>query len=195
MSSEDIKKRIAQLKNNSAISNSLKIPLNAGVVDSTTSISKLRVPLDTATSTTIPAPTSLAAKMAAKKLTGLVNIPAAHKAEQANPTRVLPNIEQVLEITKDMDTLEGFNPKEFLDLLPNLAAAIEVRAPGIAGYVQQINTQLNEHEELTYILNNDQLNIICSGLLFLTNSNMADAVSKSRGTRILSLTESTAMFT
>lgn len=86
-----------------------------------------------------------------------------------------------------------FDAKQFATILSHLESAIEKQAPGIMNYLQEISTNLLQYPELTHILTNEQLHIICSGIFFETDHNMATVIARSKN-RELTIDEGRHLF-
>lgn len=205
MSTESIKERLARLANAKSVDiTDAKAPSSTPVVGGSDSkagsvANAIKTPpvasasVNNTPTTGSLKPSSKRKLQPARKLVGTLNTKAIAAATPATPTPE-PSLDSILDINKDMEQLEGFDPEEFTTKLQQLSDGLEIRAPGLSNYLQKINTNLNKYPELAHILNDEQLSTIVSGLLFLTNTNMAEAVTKkgSRGT--LSIDESAAMF-
>ena len=138
-----------------------------------------------ATPAPTPAGTAIApsAAVAALLANKLVTVP---KESAIEPTEVEIAADNVLlAVHEDMKTIEGFNPDLFVTLLPKLASEIEAKAPGVGRYLEEINKNLTKYQELTHLLNDDQLSVITSGLFFLTDTTMLVAATKKGSKAVL----------
>lgn len=103
-------------------------------------------------------------------------------------------LKSLLEIQDPLKELENFNPEQFVSKLPQFAQAIESKAPSVATYLQDIHKNLVQYPELVHILNDEQLSLICQGLLYVTNTEMAKISSNPRTKGKLTVEQGEALF-
>lgn len=125
------------------------------------------------------------------KPTGLVSTTG---ITEAAPQEMSEAMKALLQITPELDALEELDCKAFVAKLPQLAQGVESRAPGVANYLREILKNLNKYPELTHLLNDDQLGVICSGMLFQTDTEMAQLKTKTRGKKELTINEMESIF-
>jgi len=199
MSKDSISERLAKLKASKSISSKVNVEAGGNQLtisggESTKEVENTLTEGSSPVSTpTPPSPNSLAAKLAARKVSGTINITAAESSEATNPTPD-PQLESLLIKPQGIDELEDLNADEFLTKLTYLNQAIEAKAPAISTYLQEINKSLVQFQELAHILNEDQIATIVSGLLFLTNTNMAEAVTKKGSRKVMKIDEVESIF-
>lgn len=111
--------------------------------------------------------------------------------ESAVPSATESNI---LRVSEAMTTLQKFDPQNFVNKLVLVRNGVESKAPGVATYLQEINRNLNQYPELVHILNDEQIGVIVSGLLFMTNTNMVQASAAGKRKAPLTDTELQLMF-
>lgn len=127
------------------------------------SIAGLKKPATTASSTKI----SVAAPEKSEALSGLL-------------TRTSNMVDQVTNHLEQQeakglynvvgtDDLDGFDADAFVGTLRNLDAATVEKTPDIRQFSRSIRKNLEQYPELMHILSDDQLGIICSGVLTLAN--------------------------
>lgn len=124
------------------------------------------------------------------------------KAEQAaeNVTAQVEDSEAELlrkfTATEEMHLIDDFSPDLFMRELASLDQEIKNNAPGITSYLRAILNNLKKYEELTHLLNDEQIAIITSGLLKKTNTDMASLATKKKGGKKIPMTidEATALF-
>lgn len=126
------------------------------------------------------APSAAVATLLASKL---VSVPKESAIEPSEIEIAADNV--LLAVHEDMKTIEGFNPDVFVTLLPKLASEIEAKAPGVGRYLEEINKNLTKYQELTHLLNDDQLSVITSGLFYLTDTTMLVAATKKGSKAVL----------
>ncbi len=112
------------------------------------------------------------------------------KHQAALPTAVP---ELLTKVSPEMSKLEAFDTAKFVANMASLHTALEAKAPGIAGYLRDINRNLNQYQELTHLLNDEQIGVIVSGLLFMSDTQIATVKATSkRGA--LDMTDLEALF-
>lgn len=138
----------------------------------------------------------LAQKLAARRANPAAIKTIAVPSNASSDTSAIPDakLQSLLMIPADAKELEGFAAEEFVGILPQLQAALDAKAPGIAGYLGKINENLNQYQELAHLLNEEQLGVICSGFFFLTDTNMAAAVGKPRSKKTMTAAMAEALF-
>ena len=138
----------------------------------------------------------LAQKLAARRANPAAIKTIAVPSNASSDTSAIPDakLQSLLMIPADAKELEGFAAEEFVGMLPQLQAALDAKAPGIAGYLGKINENLNQYQELAHLLNEEQLGVICSGFFFLTDTNMAAAVGKPRSKKTMTAAMAEALF-
>lgn len=187
MSKDSLMARLAQL--NASKSSSPAGTSNPDPVSTTESSEKGSSisPTSSVTSVEVPAVLTMAEKIALKKSGKSVptmNIPAATPADNLPPPDA---IQSLLVVPEDSQKLEGFNANEFVSLLPALRSALDTKAPGIASYLTKINENLNQYQELAHLLNEDQLALLTEGFFFLTDTDIAKAVTKKNSRAVMTI--------
>lgn len=102
--------------------------------------------------------------------------------------------QSLLVVSDEMKALTSFDPNAFLLKLVKVHEGVQAKAPGIENYFREINKNLHQYPELVHLLNDDQLAALTSGLFFLTDTKMAEAVVTGRSKKALSINELDAMF-
>ena len=85
--------------------------------------------------------------------------------------------------TDEMHQIDGFNADIFMDNLESLSDSIIAKAPNIGEYLHLIHRNLSKYPELTHLLEDEQIGIVVSGLLKLTNTELAIKATKVKGTK------------
>jgi DNA polymerase/3'-5' exonuclease PolX len=123
---------------------------------------------------------------AASKLIPAASIATAQELEARAPTPPPPNL-------TSLQAIQGFDAEKFLHTLEEFKVKIEEKAPGIANYLKDIHSNLNQYQELAHLLTDEQLGLIVSGFFHITDTKMAEVVVKSRKT-VASLDENIKLF-
>jgi hypothetical protein len=97
-------------------------------------------------------------------------------AAQNGKTEEVPSIGS----SNQFESIQGFNGEAFLTLLNRFELELEAKAPGIASYLKEIHKNLNQYQELSYLLTDEQLNLVASGFFHVTDTKMAEVVVKSK---------------
>ncbi len=103
-------------------------------------------------------------------------------------TETLPTL-----IADPLETIVGFDYHKFNGLLSRFAVELEKKAPGIPNYLKEIHNNLNQYPEIVHLLNDTQLNLICSGYFHYTDVKMAEVVVKSKKGKV-SVDEAATLF-
>jgi hypothetical protein len=98
-----------------------------------------------------------------------------------SPTPPRADLEFAAKLGPQVHEIKEFNAKEFFYKLETLQAAIHQGAQGIPTYLEQINTSLNQYPELVHKLTPEKIGIIVSGCLKMTNTVMAEVITKKKG--------------
>jgi hypothetical protein len=141
--------------------------------------------------TTTTTAEAMKAPTASSQLIPAATIATAQLAEEANGTEdseptptLLPN---------PLENIVGFDSRLFLSQLDKFKTCLETKAPGIANYLKDIHSNLNQYPELCHLLTDEQLGLIVSGYFDYTDTKMAEVVVKSRKGKV-SVNEAEKLF-
>jgi hypothetical protein len=107
-------------------------------------------------------------------------VPAAQLAQLEQKQAAAPTPPSPVPNFAELEAIQGFDANNFLSLLSKLHTEVSNKAPGIPTYLKEISKNLNQYQELAYLLNDTQLEILTSGFFAMTNTKMAEVVVKSK---------------
>ena len=131
-------------------------------------------------------PTTQPTQPQAAQTTRLLNqlnkakVAAEEAAKEAAATMEVPT--EIWELPTELSAVTGFPASTLQNQLATLYIKLATDQPDIAGLLEAINTNMRQYEELAYLLKPEQLGLIFSGLMRVTNSQIAPKTTKSKAT-------------
>lgn len=107
-------------------------------------------------------------------------IAAAQVADRSNQSQT-PQPLPKFTFGQEVDEIGTLDKEKFLNNLNALNSALEANAPGISGYLEAINKDLNLYPELAHKLTPDKLKVIFSGILKFNGAQLAPSIAKKKG--------------
>lgn len=116
------------------------------------------------------AQSTMNALMASKEL--------AKPVEQAAVLMPVTSIPEGIIRNESIEKIEGFPAAQFLTHLGATYQALHADQPGLKGMLEAINQNLRQYEELSYLLNDDQLALYVNGLLHVGKTQIKTTAPK-----------------
>jgi hypothetical protein len=77
----------------------------------------------------------------------------------------------------------GMTVADILPKIERLQSALEAQAPGIENYLSEINEDLRQYPELTFLLSDEEIAPIYAAILKKTNTVIAVKTAKKKGNK------------
>jgi len=78
----------------------------------------------------------------------------------------------IIQENPELSNIQGFSATQFITLLASTYKALIQDQPDLAILMEKIGNNLRQYEELSYLLNEDQLGLYIDGLMKLENINI-----------------------